>query len=110
MNTEKTLIKEWKIQDASLDYTLDEYIKVCNKELDYDDILDDYQQLIWNANYSFWISNLVWIWTIAFYHDKNWNIHSIWKFYFNYETVEELVEELNRLESLVPNINLWAKI
>lgn len=103
METIKTLIDAWNKQDASLSYTLDEYIKVCDEELDYDDILEDYQQLIDNSDYSFWISNLVWEWTIVYYHDKNWNIHSMWTFCFNYETVEELVEELNRLEFLVPN-------
>lgn len=77
-------------------------LKDMNIFLDYSDKIETFQDIITNLKLSFNISELSDWWTIAYY-EKNKRIIHIWDMNMSYESIDELLNELNTFESLVPN-------
>ena len=78
-----------------------EYITSLNKTFDYEDITNAIQMIITELELSFYIAELSSYWAIAYYEyyeDWEYGIIHIGNPNMTYNSIEELVDELNKFE------------
>ena len=79
-----------------------EYITSWNTIFDYSDWVLDIQMIITELWLSFYISELIEYWTIAYQErqllDWEYRLFHLGNLTMNYESIEELIDELNKFE------------
>lgn len=100
MITREQLIEAF-IKELS-EETLEESLESFNEWLDYSVKIESIQSIINELWLSFWINELVLYGTIAYYENKNeewaYRINHIWTPAMQYDSIDELLNELNKFE------------
>lgn len=102
MITREKLIEVW--MDCTWTDTPEEFEELILEWLSthyYSDVIEYLQNIITKLELSFWIEELIDWWTIAYYESNKRIIH-IWDMSMSYDSIDELLNELNEFESLVP--------
>ena len=82
--------------------TLEECLDIFNNLFDHEDKIDSLQWIISELNLSFYIRELVQYWLIAYYEKWDTIIH-IGNPEMVYDSINDLLQELNAFENLVLN-------
>ena len=102
-NYNKTFDKEKFIVECDKYLWEEEDLKCLTSFVDYSDAVECHQWLLDAMECSFTVSELSWVWTVAYY--ELWDeLIIIDKYSLCYDSYEELYKEICRLESLVINL------